>query len=328
MTTYNTGTLLSGQMTPDGYRELAKQQHVSPGSTRAVALPALLPGYQVTRSTLNGAPKGWRHSTVAQKVCVDPDLSGEGFIVDLSKVSADAFQRATHAAALQDAESIEELRDKASMVFRAVSGQRPVAVPSESPEVNPMDLMQPLNIATAPKNGQNTQTPFAMVPNAGLHKAAAFTQEAMPPAQMPQPAPAPQPQVPAQPRGSANPPASLFDQVSRGPARNVAHPLRTAGGPPTYKVTFEVKGSPIAIETWYHDVIRNDHVLVLVYDTSCVGYPRSRLQPTENDICVYVDGSDAIYVAKDPSISFTFDSQEFQVLLIKATHPYQQAEVS
>jgi len=64
---------------------------------------------------------------------------------------------------------------------------------------------------------------------------------------------------------------------------------------------------------------------VLVYDTSCIGYPRSRLQPTDNDIAVHIDGSDSIYLVQDPSITFEFGDQEFQILLIKAEHPYASA---
>jgi len=63
-------------------------------------------------------------------------------------------------------------------------------------------------------------------------------------------------------------------------------------------------------------------VLVLVYDTSCTGYPRARLQPTDSDIAVHIEGSDSIYLVQDPSITFDFGAQEFQVLLIKAEHPF------
>jgi hypothetical protein len=69
-------------------------------------------------------------------------------------------------------------------------------------------------------------------------------------------------------------------------------------------------------------VIRNEHILVLVYDTHCVGYPRSRLQQTDSDIAVHIDGSDSIYLVQDPQIGFEFAGQEFQVLLIKVEHPF------
>ena len=95
---------------------------------------------------------------------------------------------------------------------------------------------------------------------------------------------------------------------------------------PTYKVTFEIAGSPVKYEAWYHDVIRNEHVLVMIYDTACVGFPRTNLKPSSEDIAVLVAGSDAVYVTQDPNISFVFGGQEYKILLIKSTNPLAAAD--
>lgn len=305
--------------TTDSYRDLAKQQGISPGSTRAISLPPSLPGYVVGRSTLEGAPQGYDPRAVATKINIDPDVPGEGFTLDLSNVSPDAFNLAAHSAQLRQATSIEDLRDRASSVFRklATDRQAPVAVPAQ--EVVPMQegttnaLSMPAGQPVASRAPEPPRAaPVTLNPEGTAVKAASFSPQQAPTHR----SPAPSGVEPA----AAGP--SLFDRVSEPARPATRRPRGVQGAAPTYKVTFEVKGAPMVLEAWYHDVVRNESTLVLVYDTSCVGFPRSRLQPTSNDIAVHIEGSEAIYLVKDPAISFELDNQEFQVLLIKETYPF------
>ncbi len=356
---FNQASVL-GAPTQATYRDLVRQQQIPRGSTTAVALPQPIPGFVVGRSTLEGAPVGWNSKAIASIINIDPDVQGEGFTLDLSTVTADAFSKATDAAQIKQAVSIDDLRNRASSVFRSLARDQTLAQPA-SPPSPPPPPQEGVNMETPPASGMtpaldmapaqpllghssqpvppaaSPQGPPSTIPNphSGQTKAASFVQPAAP-ASAPTSAPAPAAPFPLKyqalggeasqlvpPQGN---PASLFDQLSTpqalpGPSR----PGRAAGSAPTYKVTFEVQGAPMSIETWYHDVIRDEHVLVLVYDTSCVGYPRSRLQPTDSDIAVHIDGSDSIYLVQDPSITFEFGDQEFQVLLIKAEHPYASA---
>lgn len=321
-----------GAPTQEVYKQLAREQHIPRGSTTAIALPQLMPGFMVGRCTLEGAPPGWRHDGIAAQINIDPDIAGEGFTVDMSAITPDAFSQATDQAQLRQAVSVDDLRNRASSVYRVLAGRQALAPPQgEETMPQPEGNMVAMGLSTAAQPSPHaalaaTPRPVQVAPNpnTGQTKAATFAE---PVVQTPaQPAP---PAAPAAPAGQPAPARpvqasghSLFDQLTapQAVAPRTAH--RADGSAPTYKITFEVKGAPMILESWWHDVIRNEHILVLVYDLICVGYPRSRLQPTDNDIAVHIDGSESIYLVKDPSIAFEFNNQEFQVLLIKAEHPY------
>jgi len=328
-------THLGGAPTPDAYSALAREQHIGKGSTRAVALPSNMPGFVVGRSTLQGAPPDWDSKHVANIINIDPDVAGEGFTLDMSTISADAFNMAAHDAELGRALSIDDLRDKASSVYRQLAQVDPPPAAPQGVAIMQEGTIPGLSMPSTPP-GASPLVPAAVAPMptvanpVGAVKAASFAQPAVT-----QPV-APQPMahsgVPVQPTVTApmtpqQPAPSLFEQLTPQPARPAPRipthdTTAAAGGPPTYRLTFEIQDFPVSIEAWYHDVIRNDQVLVLIYDTRCVGYPRTQLQPTDKDIAVHIDGSDQIYVVQDPSINFTVDSQEFQVLLIKSTAPF------
>lgn len=321
METGQTLAQLGGTLTPDIYQQLTKEQHIGRGTTQAVALPQLIPGFMVGRSTIMGAPQGWDPQGIAARVNVDPDIAGEAFTVDMTKLTSADVERVSRGAQLNQAVSIDDLRNRAAEVYRTLS--KPAGSPTNGGEQMQEETRAPLSTPTSPpeqpqQRQSSTYVP-SMAPNDTFKQVALEGWREPPQAAPPTPPPAPPP-APAQQ------PASLFAQVSAPqPRAAVPHSApRARSQPPTYKVTFEIKDSPMSFEIWYHDVVRNEHVLVLVYDTSCVGYPRTRFKQTESDIAVYVDGSDAIYIAQDPAISFEFDGQEFQILLIKETYPTQR----
>jgi len=311
------------------YQTLVKQQHIPRGSTMAVALPQALPGFVVGRSTLNGGVIGWDPSGIASEVHVDPDLKG-GFIVDLTKISADAFHQATDSAKLKDAISIDDLRARASSVFRTFASpaqqltdeEEGVTMPDGLTRALSMSTVEPLSKQSAMPAAVPAQTmPVSTVPNPFVQAEPLLAPPQAPP--QPQQYRAPAQQQP-RPQAVSHAPSSLFEQLSGPrPAAAPAAAQRGAGAPPTYQVTLEVKGSPVAIEAWYHEIIRREHVLVLVFDTSCVGYPRSHLRPTDSDIAVHITGSESIYLVQDPQIVFDSGGQEFKVLLIKSEFPYE-----
>jgi hypothetical protein len=324
----NTTPLIGGGITADAYKQLAKEQGISRGSTLAVSLPQVLPGYMVGRSTLHGAVRGWRSDAIASEINVDPDIPGEGFTVDMTKISAQDFSAATDRAALNDAVSYDDLASRASAVYRAFAPvyQRPEPQNGEDMGDTTRALDMP---AAAPLNQYNAQPARAAFPAPAPPPPQPVAQALAPaPATIQATPPAPPPQAPA-PQPVATPKrASLFAQtVASATPRPAVTPPTVSGAatPPTFKVEFEIDGMPFVQESWYHDVVRNEHVLVLVYDNRCVGYPRNRLQPTEQDIAVHVADSDSIYIVRDPSISFEFADQDFKVLLIKAEHPYSAA---
>jgi len=323
MNDFSNQTVAGGTPSPESYQQMCADQRISRGSTRAVALPQALPGFEVGRSTLEGAPIGWDPKGVASQITIDPDVAGGGFTVDMSKVSADQFSQATERAGLRQAVSIDELRDRAASVYQSfVVGNTQAAAQEEV--MRNENMMGALDIPAARPTSPSGHPPAGPPPQMGVNphatevKAASFA--------APAPVPAPEP---AAPPAQAPQALGLFEQMAPKaaapqPQARVATAAASPGGSaaPGYKVTFEIQGAPMVLEAWYHDIVRNAHTLVLVYDTGCVGYPRSRLQKTDSDIAVHVAGSDSIYLVQDPQITFEFEGQEFHILLIKGEHPY------
>ena len=120
-------------------------------------------------------------------------------------------------------------------------------------------------------------------------------------------------------------PASLFASMNKQTSKAVLPPDAPVGAvsTPTYKVTIEIKDSPISSELWFHEVIRNEQVLALCYDTRCTGCARTRIRMQPEDLAIHVEGSTAIYICTDPGISFVHRNDEIQIFLIKTEHPLQ-----
>jgi hypothetical protein len=121
-------------------------------------------------------------------------------------------------------------------------------------------------------------------------------------------------------------PASLFEPAQphmHAPAPTPAAPV-AAVRPPNVKVAFEVRGMPFKQEAYFHQVIRKDGNLVLVYDTRAEGYTKTFPQPIDQDLAVYVDGNASVYVTATTGIQFNLDDNEVCVLLIKDEKPLPQ----
>lgn len=89
-----------------------------------------------------------------------------------------------------------------------------------------------------------------------------------------------------------------------------------AAGPPTRKVQFFPQGQPFEIAGYFHQVIiQNDkRALVLVLDTTCVGYPA--VFPVESDIPlgVEIDGRSEMFVVE--SLGYRFPLNHFDVCVL------------
>lgn len=349
------GAANGSDLDPSKYHNPADETLPLSKRSLASALPPAFGGATgviVPRATEGGAPLGFRQGAVAARVNVDPDIPGEGFVIDMASITKEAGAAETHAAGVRDAVSIEDRRFRASQAFHAFAisnkPDRPadgVAPPRESPiplpgvyvvpeaaegggqkpMPEPTAAQPPQSIATVPVKqpaipGFDNTGP---APAGNMHSRhgstapvpASFTKMA---AKHEAPPPA---QVPAQ--APAQTP-SLFAQASNVPTpAPVAHNAGWApGAPPTYRVTFEVEGAPMIIEGWYHQIIVAEHVLALCYDTSVTGFPRTTLRPTEVDIAIHIHGSEVFYIAQDPNVKFTHNGEEIQLFFIKAEHPF------
>lgn len=337
------------------YRDPANE--TLPLSRRSVAsaLPPPIQGARgviVPSSNMLGAPIGYQTDCVATKVNVDPDIPGQGFVMDMSKVTKEAAAAAAASADLRSATNIQDIRFRAANAMRQFAAGAPeahldedAAGPREPPVAIPGLYVAPKATAgggqeTGPRQPPKqpkpieTRRPVSMqdltqpiqttvqppVPTAPSTTTAVKAADFGAPARPVQPA---APAAPPMPAGG-----SLFDRVSGQqlpPADPVytpkMAPTQTPSGHPTFKVTFEVQDVPMQIEAWFHQVIRNEQVLALCFDTTTIGYPMTRLKPTEADLAIEIAGSDVIYVAQDPGIRFVHNGEEIQIFLIKNEYP-------
>jgi hypothetical protein len=324
--------LQASQLDPSQYHDPAQDTLALGQRSVASALPPAIGGARgviVPRATEGGAPPGFIAGAPAKRMNVDPDIPGESFVVDLTAMTKVAGEAATTEAGIKDAVSVEDRRYRASQALRtfAVSNkpdmpldsapaprESPIPLPGVyvTPEADegggqiPMPAQQPQPIQPAiqaPQIMRPTIPNFSEQPPTTVTTYASVT--------------------PPQPIPTA-PPPSLFATVAktaaRRPAPAAAQPVGSNNAP-TFKISFEVKGSPVNIEAWYHDVIVEEHILVVCFDKTCVGYPRMTLRPTDEDLAIHIDGSDVFYIAQDPSIKFPYHNDELQLFFIKEEHP-------
>lgn len=316
----------------DVYAQLAKEQGISRGSYRAVALPQPLPGFVVKQSTMHGAPAGWRADASASVVNVDPDVAGGGFTVDFSKLNNVTAQQIVDDAGVRQATSFDDMRERAAAALR----QFAASTNALQPEVAPQEIMtQPQPTPPVIPGFDRSANPVAaQVPSGWPSPPASAPPSVLLPAPavgngQPQPVQAAQFAAPTAPpathvqRGDPQAKPSLFDRVaSPAPSAHAAPVHRGVAPQPSFKVKFEVNNSAVDIEAWYHQIIRAEHILALCYDVRTTGIPRMTLRPTSENIAVHVEGSDSIYIVTDPAIRFVHNDEEVQVFFIKSEHPY------
>lgn len=344
-TFWDRGTSIGAStLDPTAYHDPSEEILPASHTTVAAALPPAIWGARgtiVRGSTLGGAPLGWDPNGVSMRVNVDPDIPGQGFVIDPTRISEAMAAAAVADANVRGAQTVEDLRFRASNAMQAFAiSNKPDLVPtSTNQRLSPISMPGVYVVPESTLGGaqvrpqqqapvaqlQGVQTKHAEIPNSMTKLLPGFGPDApiqmgpSVPVQQPlDPIHAPQPTAPA-----AQKQASLFASMT-SPSQAQRAPKATAApaGAPTYKVTLEIKDFPTSIEAWYHDVVRNEQVLALVYDTRIVGYPRTRLRPQPEDIAIHVEGAAAFYICTDPGISFVYDGNEYTVFLIKGEHPY------
>jgi len=281
---------------PEAYSKLAAEQGVGGSTHAAVRLPTRLPGFVTKRATPLGAPEGWRNA--APIVRVDPGVNGGGFTVDFSKLSSDQRQVIVDSVHTGDFDvSVHEQQERAFKTLErmAAMSSNEDLIAQARPSAPPAEVISQFRQPVAPEPQRLVHQPtqhngslFSTTRQPQVSTVSVATQSTSSPAQQQSPAPQPQKQ-----------------EVER----------------PRYKATFEVKDSPVAVEAWFHAIIRNDNLLVLGYNTECVGYPRMRMHPTENDIAIHIEGSSQLFVAQDLNMRFEHLGFDYQLLRIKETYP-------
>ena len=365
------------QLDPAQYHDTAAETMPLSGRSMDSLLP---PGVWGARGTIirsagdQGAPLGHDPDAVATRINVDPDIPGQSFTYDPTKITQEALFDAM-AAGNMNATSIEDRRFKAANVLKqfavtdvesnnVTKSLEPRSPPREAPVNLPGTYVVPASTdgggqvpmqdskqeAPAPI-GVELGRPATPIQRAGgaapaqpvlatpqkekveaqpVKAADVAVQDPGPPL----PAPGPPPSAPGPPITS-----SLFQPHMNAP-KGPAQPWLAASTPevdagdappnaPAIKTAFEVRGMPFKTEAYFHQVIREGHALILVFDKRAVGYPMMFPQMPEDvngapDIAVHVSGSSSIYVTAMTGIQFPLDQYEICVLLIKDEQPLPQ----
>lgn len=121
-------------------------------------------------------------------------------------------------------------------------------------------------------------------------------------------------QSPQQPRQAKAPPRAVKIAGAPVQAPQVQRTSQSVGAPET-KITFEMQGMG-EIEAYYHEVIKNGCVLVLVYDTRFKGGMRYMPPALEQLIALRVDEQKCVYFVNSTGTKFTHDGREYCILVI------------
>ena len=350
------------QLDPSKYHDVAAE--VMPLSGRSVA--SLLPaGAGGMRGTIirsageQGAPLGHDPDAVATRINVDPDIPGQSFVYDPTQITQEALSNAM--AEGNTATSIEERRFKAANVLKQFAVGAPDGQTKQA-EISPVMREAPVNLpgtyvvpASTDGGGQvpmqdskqaapapigvELGRPATPVQRGGVEPQQTPTEAPTPPSVSPVAAApvkaanfgiAPEEPMPQAPTATPAVPVSLFQPHLNTPEAPAA-PLvsNNAAQAPTIKTAFEVRGMPFKQDAFFHQVVREGHALILVFDTRAVGYPMTFPQMPEDvsnapDIAVYLEGSNSIYVTAMTGIQFPLDQYEICVLLIKDEQPLPQ----
>lgn len=121
--------------------------------------------------------------------------------------------------------------------------------------------------------------------------------------------PVPMPSAQPMPRAPLPQPSQLFPTVQGPPPRVSAPAMRM--------VTFSMEGFG-DITSEYLDVIRKDHLLVLVRQAGKPGFTPT----TKGQMVVYPEGDDHVYGVEAPQIEFDHGGLNFCVLFVANSAPY------
>lgn len=322
----------------DGTPDPTKYHDVSEVSLlqNNVSLARLVPGNHgfaglrgviIPRSTAEGGSLGFDHKA-PQRCYIDPELTNKQICVDFSQLSKEVINQSFKQAAK---EVPSDLKDRGVMAY--------------------LHMAEAVKRAEASKPAAAPQTPVETVAHAvmsfGQVPRPAATTPPQPPAS-PQPAPAPSPPIAPAPQSlQAAPvqsvPLSILKDV-QSPARKQSMPVPQPApqvARPTRKVLVELPKPAGFLEVRYHDVIRTDDVLILIYDHSAVGtqhvwFPSAPdTEPDANGvipdpvplgILVYDEAEqpDTGFIAYASGVKFRYGNFEFCLLAIEKEKSYKE----
>ena len=175
----------TGEVDLDPARYHSPASEILPLSQRSVA--SILPpgtwgasGTIIRRSTEGGAPIGHDPHAVVRRVNVDPDIQGQGFVIDMTQLPRDALQRVVSEYGVKQAVDVKERRFRAATALRnfAVSDQ-PDPVPESQAIVNrdpPVNMPGAYVVPPASQGGGQLPMPEQQLPPANASQGVELVQ--------------------------------------------------------------------------------------------------------------------------------------------------------
>lgn len=217
---------------PSRYHDAAREVMPLTGRSMAYAMPPGVwgaTGTIIRKSDENGAPIGHNPNMVATRVNVDPDIPGQGFVIDPTRIGKSVMEKAAEHFQLGTASSVEDRRWKAANAFHACRvADRPDPIPFSTGREPPRESPLPMpGLYVVPQaDPQGGQLPMSQPPPAQAYDPLGMAMPAEP--VKPQQAPTQrfqQPQsVPGVPSGQPAPPP--------GQPANFAAPAPAPQAPP------------------------------------------------------------------------------------------------
>jgi hypothetical protein len=301
-------------------------------------------GTIIPHATELGGSMGHNAHVPVREVYIDPELNNRSIVVDMSQFSGDSMKAAMAAASSEARAMLHDPKDAAVVTWGQFARR-----PGEHTET-PTELTIKQGDAQASRMfEEQRQPPLQMpgvyvVPKASpgggqvvptqrtqLPPAAAFTRprpqsdQSVP--QVLSPPPVEAPPIQATPQLAADV-RSLHDAFG-GDDRPMTQPSSTFK--PLRRVVFELPAPFGQFQVQYHDVIRQDMLLVLVYDHSrpmqMVWFPPS-LEGSSGEpaaIATLVVGDhneqDMLYLVYPTGLKFMYEGKEFVILTIDKEKP-------
>ncbi len=326
------------------YLDPATQTLESSGRSIASLMPSSsgLRGVIIPRATVLGGSSGF-DSNKPRLVNIDPDVKGQSCVVDLGLITEESMNAAFNEASsnplvqnnlqLRAAQTyhnlaigyepvgmtksvnnitsnrLSPLGGSAYVVPKAKlgGGQEPEEIFQQQTDDVPQQLMspsvQPRNVIPTPINRPIMQKVAEVEDAQGL----ADSQDEAFNTFMSHPT---KPSLP-----------TYRDQTARHvkpatqPLKKITPPTQMIISPPATKVTFEMAQWG-TFEAMYHEVIRNDCLLVLVYNTKFKDGMKFMPQATEQPLAVKIDGSDKVYFVYSYGNKFEHAGYEYCILVI------------
>lgn len=230
-----------------------------------------------------GGPPGWHSKIVPDNAVVHDTETRTSYMINPSVLTKQAMAAAgRNNRVRQPGTTMDQRRERSQAALLEAATVSGAMVPmTGNATMMPMQFQEQVPQAPSPSipPQQVPYVPSPVLPQAlpPQATAAAFPQlpMQMQPAAFSQPQAMPVQTIPNQLPQPQMPPQSLFARLQGQTTSPQATAAAPPAAPPTRKIRLEVQGSPITMESYFHEISVTGNTLLLAWDTRTVGYPKS-----------------------------------------------------